>query len=227
MINLTSCEIATHSKQQSVYWKADSDSTCRKITRLLWKHKVHYRFHSSSPLLRIMSWMNPHYFFNIHFNIILSSSPESSKWCLPFILSRLKFYTYFSSPCVLHVLTNYSSNSEWNPEYVTLWDTSVLIIDFRFCFPRVATVIPPASTWVSGLHKVSHPTGLRVTLSCSLEDRCKPDALVKVHCGALLLTVSTTWLRAPVWDSWPYFYFITGSLLCFMTAQVQSSNVGS
>jgi len=47
---------------------------------LLWSPKVHYRFHNSPTLVRILSQINPAhtlttYFFKVHFNIILPSTP--------------------------------------------------------------------------------------------------------------------------------------------------------
>jgi hypothetical protein len=78
-----------NSKEQSPSWEADSHSASQEISRLLWNPKVHYRVHNSPPLLPILSQLHAvHtfllYFSNIHFNIIFSYTPRSSKWYLPF-----------------------------------------------------------------------------------------------------------------------------------------------
>ena len=54
--------------------EANNSSDTQEITRILWKAKVHYRFHNSKPLAPDMSQINPLRvllnFLGIHFNII-------------------------------------------------------------------------------------------------------------------------------------------------------------
>jgi hypothetical protein len=72
----------------------------------LWYSKIHYRINRSLLLGSIVSQSNPAhicttYFFKIHFNIILNTTPSS-----PFTFSDQNFicFSHFLR-CVLHVLT--------------------------------------------------------------------------------------------------------------------------
>jgi hypothetical protein len=72
--------------------KPQTLSAGQEIPRLLWNPKVQYAtVHTLSP-----------YFLKDHFNIIISSTPRSSKMSPPFRLSNLNFVQISHPPCVLH-----------------------------------------------------------------------------------------------------------------------------
>jgi hypothetical protein len=86
-----------NSLEQSTPCNADSRSDSREMFRILCNPKFHYRSHKSPPpSVTILSYMETvhtltHYFFTIHFNIVLWSTSRSSNWSLFFRLSSQNF----------------------------------------------------------------------------------------------------------------------------------------
>jgi hypothetical protein len=88
----------TNSMEQITSWEVVQKV---KIPHLSWNLKVHYHIHKCPPLAFILSHMNPvhtfpHYFPNIHSNIILPSTPRSSDLSYVHVF-RLQFCMHFSS----------------------------------------------------------------------------------------------------------------------------------
>ena len=125
----------TNSMEQSPYWKANTSSATQEILRILWNPNVHYRTHKRQSPVRVLSQIDPvhfpSHFSRIYFNIILPSTPGSSKWS-PFL--RLSHKT--SEGLSMYI-------SYWS--CLTFWSKKFFWITFRDLGP--ASKITEAIGW--------------------------------------------------------------------------------
>jgi len=81
--------------QQRPSWKIYIPSTSHEIPCIWRNPQVHYHVHKSPPMVSILSQMNsvntlPSCFSTLHLNIVLPSTPRSSKWFISFRCSYHK-----------------------------------------------------------------------------------------------------------------------------------------
>jgi hypothetical protein len=81
--------ILTYLMEQNLFCKANRFSASQEIIRISWNLKVHYSIYKCPPFVPVLSHTDPFHaltshFLKIHLNVILSSTPGSSKCSLSF-----------------------------------------------------------------------------------------------------------------------------------------------
>jgi hypothetical protein len=110
--------------EQSPSWEANNHSASQQILRLSRNQKINYHVYkgpSPVPLLNQVHPLHtfPHYFPKIRFIIILSTTPRSSEWSLPFRFSdqNIVWISYFTHggymPLPFLRPWNYHPNNIW------------------------------------------------------------------------------------------------------------------
>jgi hypothetical protein len=120
--------------EQSPTWEANRFSASQEIPRNLWNPKVHYCIHKCPPPVPIRSQLDPvhtpiSHFLKIHLNIIIPSTPGSSKWSFslkfphqnPVYASPFPHMRYM--PCLSHssLLSSIFSIAVWNTRFSVAW----------------------------------------------------------------------------------------------------------
>jgi len=111
--------------EQSPSGKNNRFSASQEIPRTCWNSKVHYRSCKCPPLVPILSNFSsvhaPFHFLKIHFNIILSSTPGSSKCSLSF---RFPYHNLAGTSPLPHTcyMHKTKASSSWSSSMEHPWN---------------------------------------------------------------------------------------------------------
>ena len=162
--------LLTYSMEQTSSWEADRFSASKEIPHILWNLRFITVF-TSVPIQISPVHALPYHFLKIHFNIILLSTPGSSKWSLslrfpqqnPVYASPLLFPIHATCPAYLTLIDlitqiifgeEYKSSSSslcsflHFPVISSLLGPNILLITL---FSNIVSLVPP-SMWATKFH---------------------------------------------------------------------------
>ena len=130
--------LLTYSTEQNPSWEANRFSASQEIPRTLWNPKVHHRIHKRSPPAPILSQIDPvhtptSHFLQIHLNIVIPSTPGSTKRSLSLTFLHQNPVSAFPLPiratCPAHlILLDLITRTILDEEYISFF--CVLVIYF-------------------------------------------------------------------------------------------------
>ena len=187
--------LLTYSKEQSSSWEANQFSANHEIPRILWNMEVHGCVTHGLPPVPILSHLDPVYttishFLKIHLNIIVPSSPRSSKWSLflnflhpnPVYAFSLPHTCYIPHPS--HSQFYHLNNIRWRVQIIKLL---IMLFSPLPCYlihlsPNILLNTLSLRSFLNVSDQVSHPCKIRGKivvlyilifrfLDCKLEDK--------------------------------------------------------
>jgi len=113
--------------EQSPSWEANGFSASQEISHILWNPEIHFSIHKCWPPVPILSHIDPvnaptSHYQNIHLNIILPSTPVSSKWSLSLTFPH-QDPVYTSTPPIRATYPAYLILLDLSPEQYLLSST--------------------------------------------------------------------------------------------------------
>ena len=180
--------LLTYSMEQSLSWDANRFSASQEIPRISWNPKVHYRIHTCSPPVPILSQLDLVHvltpqFLKIHLNIILPSMPGSYKVVSFLQASPPKPCTWFSSPHTRYMPR--PSHSFWfdYPNNIW-WAVQIIKLLVMYFSPLPCYIVP-----LRPIYSPQHPISNTLSFCSSLNVSDQFSHPYKITCKILVLHI--------------------------------------
>jgi hypothetical protein len=147
--------------ERSPSWEVNRFAASQEIHHILWNPKVHYRVHKSTPHVQILRQIDQDHtrtshFLKIHINIILSSTPGSSKWSPSLRFPHQNPIFTSTSPLLHTCYIPRASDSRFGHPNNIWWGAQIIKLLIMSFYPLYCYIVPLRLKYSPGNSTLKH-----------------------------------------------------------------------